>query len=598
MGGSKCYSFFSMKQIFLIATLINIISIVVAVFISMSIFPKTQEDTPKIQEDVTKAQEDVAIPIQEDIPMPVLEKVAQRTTIQNHCGAWQLETDIDFIPRNKTKLTTALLELDKYFIPLSIPVHGGGLDSCGRNLIILSGDTGKLLKLDMASMQLQELPVALPNNGKDELTNFAKSFEKEIQVLLHRYNDIAFWVDNKGDLFLLISYSYWNSQEECFTSRLAKTKVTKELSELDSKDINWDILFETSPCFPPKELKGTTYAGNQAGGAIYALNSEEVVLTVGDYDFDGRNNDPMYPQSLNVHYGKTFKVKVEDGAIELLSIGHRNQQGITVDDFGRIWSVEHGPEGGDELNLIKADLNYGWPYVTNGTNYGKFEWPFSKAQGRHDGFEKPIYAWAPSIGISNVEVVRDFIDLWNQDLLVTSLKGKILYRVRTHDERIVFAEPIELDGRLRYAHSAGSKTIAILVDGNENNANILILRPSIEAIEAEAERVAGVDSSQEVSSQKDIEVEAAFTRCLECHTDQTASNSVPSLRGVYGRKAGSADSDGYSDALVQSGINWNEGELLEYLKDPNGLIEGTLMPNPGISKEQTLKGLVEILKDY
>ena len=108
----------------------------------------------------------------------------------------------------------------------------------------------------------KKLPVTLPDSGKDELTTFAKSFEKEIQVLLHRYNDVAFWVDNKGDLFLLISYSYWNNQDECFTSRLAKTKVSKELSELDSEDINWTIIFETSPCFPPKKLKGTTYAGN------------------------------------------------------------------------------------------------------------------------------------------------------------------------------------------------------------------------------------------------------------------------------------------------------------------------------------------------
>ena len=175
-----------------------------------------------------------------------------------------------------------------------------------------------------------------------------------------------------------------------------------------------------------------------AGGGIYALNSEEIVLTVGDYDFDGRNSDPMYSQFLDVHYGKTFKVKVEDGTTDLLSLGHRNSQGITVDNFGRIWSVEHGPEGGDELNLIKAGLNYGWPKVTNGTNYGKFEWPFSKAQGRHDGFEKPIYAWIPSIGISNIEVVRDFIDLWEQDLLITTLKTKTLFRVRTHNERIVF----------------------------------------------------------------------------------------------------------------------------------------------------------------
>ena len=92
-----------MKQIFLIATLINILSIVVVVFIF--ILPKAQENTPKTQEDTSKTQEDT------------LDKVAQRTKIQNHCGPWQLEEDIDFPARNKTTLTTALLDLDKYFIP-------------------------------------------------------------------------------------------------------------------------------------------------------------------------------------------------------------------------------------------------------------------------------------------------------------------------------------------------------------------------------------------------------------------------------------------------------------------------------------------------
>lgn len=587
-----------MKQIFLIATLINILSIITVVFVSVRNNPKTQTITPSIKQDLP--QKDGP---QKDVPAPAIKKVAWRTIIQNHCGDWQLEADIDFPPKNKTPLTTALFELEKYLIPLSIPVHGGGLDSCGRNLVVLSGDTGKLFKFDMASMQLQELPVILPNNGKDELTTFAKSFmeniEKEIQVFLHRYNDIAFWVNDKEELFLLISYSYWNSQDECFTSRLAKTKVSKELNELDTADINWTTIFETSPCFPPKELKGTTYAGNQAGGRIYALNSQEIVLTVGDYDFDGRNTDPMYSQIPDVHYGKTFKVKIEDGTTELISIGHRNHQGITVDDFGQIWSVEHGPEGGDELNLLKTGLNYGWPYVTNGTNYGKFEWPFSTIQGRHDGYEKPIYAWIPSIGISNVEVVRDFLDLWDQDLLITSLKAKTLYRVRTHNERIVFIEPIELDSRLRYVHSAGNKTLAILVDGNENNANILILRPSIEAIEAGAQRLANnTSSNKEVADQSETEVEAAFIRCLECHSDQATRSSVPSLRGVYGRKAGSGNFDSYSKALLESKVYWNEDELLEYLKSPDSFIVGTEMPDIGIASEKTLKGVIEMLKSY
>ena len=504
----------------------------------------------------SKAQEDLTI----------AENVAQRTIIQNHCGNWELAADINSKVTGRKMITTALFDLKRYKIALPVSINSGGLDSCGPNLIILSGAVGKVFNLDMTSMQLQELLITLPNNEKDELATFAESFKKEIKLHWHRYNDIAFWVDKEGDLFLLLSYSYWNAQDECFTSRLAKTKISKELSELDSKDINWTVFFETSPCFAPNSFKGHPYAGHQAGGRMYALNAEEIVLTVGDYEFDGRNSDPKYPQFPDNHYGKTFKVKVEDGTTDLLSIGHRNHQGITVDDFGQIWSVEHGAQGGDELNLITTGANYGWPEVTYGTHYGTFEWPFSKAQGRHEGFEKPIYAWVPSIAVSNIDVIRDFIDLWDQDLLIASLRGETLYRARIHDERVIFAEPINLDKRLRYVHNIGNKTIAVLTDGEESKASIFILRPSALALKAETARMAEVTSNKEISIEDETEVEVAFTQCLECHGNQTASGSVPSLKGVYGRKAGSGDFDNYSEALLQSEVYWNEDELLEYLK--------------------------------
>ena len=67
-----------------------------------------------------------------------------------------------------------------------------------------------------------------------------------------------------------------------------------------------------------------------------------------------------------------------------------------VDKSGRIWATEHGPQGGDELNLNKDGRNYGWPFVTYGVDYGTHAWPINKTNGRHPNFEGPRFAWVPS----------------------------------------------------------------------------------------------------------------------------------------------------------------------------------------------------------
>ena len=104
-------------------------------------------------------------------------------------------------------------------------------------------------------------------------------------------------------------------------------------------------------------------------------------------------------------YGKTIRIDPNDWSATKFSLGHRNPQGITIDDKGRIWVVEHGPMGGDELNLIRQGANYGWPSVTLGVNYsGELvddkRWLPNPRQGRHDDYESPVFAWMPSIGVS------------------------------------------------------------------------------------------------------------------------------------------------------------------------------------------------------
>ena len=152
----------------------------------------------------------------------------------------------------------------------------------------------------------------------------------------------------------------------------------------------------------------------------------------------------------NVSYGKTLLIDMYTGAASTFTTGHRNQEGLYIDPTGNIWSSEHGPKGGDELNLLVKDRNYGWPIVTYGTNYDAMPWPLNPHPGRHDGFEAPVYAWVPSVGLSSITSVRKkLFDRWKGDLLVASLGGMSIWRVRTDRGRVVTAERIEIGERIR-----------------------------------------------------------------------------------------------------------------------------------------------------
>ena len=75
--------------------------------------------------------------------------------------------------------------------------------------------------------------------------------------------------------------------------------------------------------------------------------------------------------------GKLVRIELASGRAEIVASGFRNPQGFVRDADGNLWQTEHGPQGGDELNLLKPNLNYGWPYVTLGNRYGNRKWPYS-----------------------------------------------------------------------------------------------------------------------------------------------------------------------------------------------------------------------------
>lgn len=168
----------------------------------------------------------------------------------------------------------------------------------------------------------------------------------------------------------------------------------------------------------------------------------------------------------------------EDAKPEIYSYGHRNMQGAALNPWsGRLWTHEHGPQGGDEINIPEAGRNYGWPVITYGVNYVTGT---RIGEGTHKtGMEQPIYYWVPSIAPSGMAFYSgDRFENWKGDLFVGSLKFQQLVRLEldgdkvTHEERMLQGQL----GRIRDVRQGPDGLIYLLTD--EDNGKLVRLSPA------------------------------------------------------------------------------------------------------------------------
>ncbi len=145
------------------------------------------------------------------------------------------------------------------------------------------------------------------------------------------------------------------------------------------------------------------------------------------------------------------------------TIGHRNPLGIAFDADGRLWSSEMGPKGGDEVNLIKPGLNYGWPEASNGSNYDGSDIP-DHAQG--DGFEPPKVSWNPSVSPGSLMIYQgDAFPAWRGDAFIGALSGEALIRVDLDGESATLADTWPMGARIREVEQGPDGGIWLLQDG-------------------------------------------------------------------------------------------------------------------------------------
>ena len=130
---------------------------------------------------------------------------------------------------------------------------------------------------------------------------------------------------------------------------------------------------------------------------------------------------------------------------EIWTLGHRNIQASAIDAKGRLWEVEHGPRGGDELNLIQKGGNYGWHVVSYGIEYSGAPLAFGAVTAR-EGFEQPVYYWDPVIAPSGAQFYTgDAFPAWRDSLFIGALKERRLVRLVLKDNKVIGEEHLLVD---------------------------------------------------------------------------------------------------------------------------------------------------------
>jgi aldose sugar dehydrogenase len=231
-----------------------------------------------------------------------------------------------------------------------------------------------------------------------------------------------------------------------------------------------------------------TYNNGLHFGSRLAFGPDgKLYITLGDR-FDRTTTRPQ-AQHLNSHLGKIIRIN-PDGSVpadnpfakqagalpELWTLGHRNIQSAAFDEQGRLWTVEHGAQGGDELNLIEKGKNYGWPVVTFGEEYS--DDPIQGAVTAREGYENPVYYWDPVIAPSGAQFYTgNAFPAWRGSLFVGALREQRLVRLVIKDNRVTGEEHLlaERGQRIRDIRQGPDGVLYIVTD--ETNGELWKITP-------------------------------------------------------------------------------------------------------------------------
>lgn len=289
------------------------------------------------------------------------------------------------------------------------------------------------------------------NNSLVPLGRVIKSSER-INDSRFAITDIAILSEKGTSLSLLISFPEYDRNNSCVTLVLYRYSLTLAAKPKLTRGKQW---FKSSPCVPVSAVQ-------HAAGRIEVIDSKSAYLTTGDLGFPRINN-----RGARGTLGSIYKV---DGkSVERVSQGHRNPQGVLL--IGKdLYISEHGPRGGDELNLVEQGKDYGWPFVTYGEPYGSGDYVRPSATGTHDGFTKPLFYWVPSVAPTELIQLPQNSEWgkWASQVVMGTLRENALIFIELTSQKVVGeVSNVNVGERIRDLEVDNTGRIIATTDGGE-----------------------------------------------------------------------------------------------------------------------------------
>ena len=268
-----------------------------------------------------------------------------------------------------------------------------------------------------------------------------------------------------------IYWSYAEPRDDGRGTSVARGRLSADMTRVE----NVQVIFRQMPA---------RESGGHYGSRLVFDREGRLFVTLGERQ---RPASRALAQDLLTTLGKVVRINADgsvpadnpfvgraDARPEIWSYGHRNVQGADLNpDTGVLWTIEHGPRGGDELNIPRAGLNYGWPIVGYGIDYDGSP---QHESSQREGMEQPVYYWDPVIAPGDMDFYRGSHFPWRGDILIAGLNSQALVRLNIEGERVTGEERFALGvGRIRDIAESEDGVLWIVTD--EGNGRVLRLTP-------------------------------------------------------------------------------------------------------------------------
>ena len=319
--------------------------------------------------------------------------------------------------------------------------RGPALGVLADGSLLLGGGNsgGSIFLMDPTSNIIKEVGRLIPSNQRIKDSRFA-------------ITDIAVLSENASNARLLISYPRLGTGNACVEVVVEAVTLDRRLEKISNRR-KW---FISKPCVPISAVQ-------HASGRIEPLDKSSAYVTIGDLGYSQINN-----RSKRGDLGSIFRISAT--SVVKISQGHRNAQGIVLYKKRYLLASEHGPRGGDELNLIKPGKDYGWPFVTYGQPYGDGDYVRPLKVETHVGYRKPITYWVPSIaptGLVELPLTPKWGE-WAGMLAMGTLAEKSLVLIALDKNLLVIkSEIIFIGERMRDLDLDPSGRIVITTDSGK-----------------------------------------------------------------------------------------------------------------------------------